>query len=80
MSYTQRVMYNKCGYSSTRHARYSYVRPLQWRNIFTFIHQKAGSNNGKAKKTNARKNQTQNIGTWCQEYTKCYKLALARYL
>ena len=48
--------------------------------IFTFIHQKAGSNDRKTKKTNARKRiKHESTGAWCEEYTtKCYKLA--RYL
>jgi len=47
--------------------------------IFTFIRQKAGSNNWKAKRqTHEKKIKRKNIGTWCKEYTKCYKLA--RYL
>jgi len=47
--------------------------------LFTFIHQKAGSNNRKAKQnTDAQKIEHKNTGTRCKEYTKCYKLS--RYL
>ena len=41
--------------------------------IFTFIHQKAGSNNRKRQAHEKIKHK--NTGTWCKEYTKCYKLA-----
>jgi len=44
--------------------------------IYTFIHQKAGSNNRKAQKASARKKvKHKSTGTWCKEYTKCYKLS-----
>jgi len=46
--------------------------------ILTFIHQKAGSNNRKAKKTNARQNQTQKHRNMVQRVYNCYKFA--RYL
>jgi len=45
--------------------------------IFTFIHQKAGIAiiEKHKRQTHEKKIKHKSTGTWCKEYTKCYKLA-----